>query len=278
MLIGAMNHPGRDVFLEIASIAELGLDFVDLTLEPPAAATWKIDPDGIGAALATANLGVVGHTAYYLAIGSPFEGVRQAAVMELKEAIQAFARIGAKWMNIHPDGHSPFHPPGFATQRNLKSLRELAPVAEQHGIGLMIENIPGPFNSAAQLGQILEPMPELGLHLDIGHCNLMVRENTAAEIIDRFKERIRHVHLHDNRGGSADLHLPLGAGTLDYPRYVGLLKKAGYDGTIALEVFTGINDDVVASARILHELWDSTNPRLFPRPQAKKDNLTPAAS
>ncbi len=49
-------------------------------------------------------------------------------------------------------------------------------------MGLMIENLPGDFNDAHQLGELLEAMPELGLHLDIGH---------------------------------ADLHMPLGTGTVD---------------------------------------------------------------
>ena len=47
MLIGAMNHPAEDVVREIKWMAELGLDFVDLTLEPPAAASWRVDTKAI---------------------------------------------------------------------------------------------------------------------------------------------------------------------------------------------------------------------------------------
>jgi hypothetical protein len=36
----------------------------------------------------------------------------------------------------------------------------------------MLENLPGDFNTAAQMGELLDPLPELGLHLDIGHANL----------------------------------------------------------------------------------------------------------
>ena len=35
MLIGAMNHPREDVLEEIRWMAEMGLEFVDLTFEPP---------------------------------------------------------------------------------------------------------------------------------------------------------------------------------------------------------------------------------------------------
>jgi len=61
MQIGAMNHPQRDVLDELRWMAEMKLDFVDLTLEPPAAAAWRVDPDAIQRALKELGLGVVGH-------------------------------------------------------------------------------------------------------------------------------------------------------------------------------------------------------------------------
>ena len=63
MLIGAMNHPAAPVVEEIEAIAAMGLDFIDLTLEPPVAASWRIDPHEIRAALERHKLPVVGHTA-----------------------------------------------------------------------------------------------------------------------------------------------------------------------------------------------------------------------
>ena len=86
--------------------------------------------------------------------------------------------------------------------------------------------------------ELLDPLPALGLHLDIGHANLEVEQNTAIAILATHGRRLRHVHLHDNKGGWADLHLPLGVGTMDVAKYVTALKRSGYDGTITLEVFT----------------------------------------
>ena len=42
-----MNHPRRDVLKEIEWMAGLGLGFIDLTLEPPVAASWKVDAKAI---------------------------------------------------------------------------------------------------------------------------------------------------------------------------------------------------------------------------------------
>ena len=261
MLIGAMNHPGADPIEEMRWMAELGLEFIDLTLEPPGAATWRIDPNRIREALQVFNLQVVGHTAYYLPVASPFERVRVAAVAELKLCLEAFARIGSKWMNIHPDRHAPMHDRAFYIDRNIASLGELIQHGKALGVGIMIENLPGEFNNVEQLGELLEALPELGLHLDVGHANLMVPYNTTEDILARYGNRLRHVHLHDNKGGGADLHLPLGVGTVDVPRAVRALQRCGFDGTITLEVFTPDRRHLTYSRDVLRRIWDEFAPK-----------------
>jgi sugar phosphate isomerase/epimerase len=255
MQIGTMNHPGHELLQEIREIVAMGMEFIDLTLEPPLARAESLDVPAVTAALKAAGLGIVGHTAFYLPLCSPFESLRRAAVEELKCCLQVFARLGAKWMNLHPDRQAPLHERRFIIKRNLQSLQELLPVARDLGVGLMIENLPGSFNSARQLAEILDPLPELGLHLDIGHANLRTEHNTTDEILAAYGTRLRHVHLHDNKGGSSDLHLPLGAGNLDTAHYVRSLKACGYDGTITLEVFSPDRRYLAYSGEVLKKLW-----------------------
>src|SRR4051812_11031466 len=181
-----MNHPGRDVLQEIEWMAGMGLEFVDLTLEPPRAASWKVDRDAIRGALERHRLGVVGHTAFYLPIASGIEEIRQASLSELRRCVDAFAAIGARWMNVHPDRHAPMHNREFFVRKNLETLGELLPYAAKHGVGLMIENLPGDFNNAQDMGELLDPLPELGLHLDIGHANLLVNRSTVEELLDAY--------------------------------------------------------------------------------------------
>jgi sugar phosphate isomerase/epimerase len=256
MLIGSMNHPGRDVLSEIEWMAEMNLDFIDLTLEPPMASVDKIDLRAVRAALDDHGLQVVGHTAYYLPLCSPFENIRRACVEELKRCIAAFASLGASWMNLHPDRIAPMHDRKFIIEKNLQSLRELFVEAQKFGIGLMIENLPGTFNTVMQLSQLMDPLPELGLHLDIGHANLMTDRNTTSDLLTAYGSRLRHVHLHDNKGGEADLHLPLGAGTIEVAHYIHMLQALGYDGTITLEVFTPDRHFLEYSRDKLRTIWD----------------------
>lgn len=258
MKIGAMNHPCRNPADEIRRFASLGLDFIDLTLEPPGAGWWQCDVQAVKEALEETGMGIVGHTAYYLPIAHPFEEVRRAAVEALCRGIGVFAELGAKVMNIHPDAHAPMHDRAFIIGQNLKSLAEVMQAAQGTGVRVMVENLPRNFNTAEQLAELLDPLPELGLHLDIGHTELMLKSSSADEIIARFGARLLHAHLHDNKGGDADLHLPLGAGTIDIARHVAALKAAGYDGTITLEVFTPDHHFLQYSAGRLRAMWSET--------------------
>jgi sugar phosphate isomerase/epimerase len=255
MQIGAMNHPAQDVIEEIEWIAAMGFQFIDLTLEPPMAASWRVNPVAIRSALKTNGLAIVGHTAFYLPIASGIEEIRRAALVELRRCVELFAELGVTWMNVHPDRHAPMHDRQFFIDKNRETLGELLPFARSHGIGVMVENLPGDFNNAQQLGELLDPLPELGLHLDFGHANLLVAQSTGEELLAAYGNRLRHVHLHDNKGGSADLHLPLGTGTVDVRQTVRLLQRHGYDGTITLEVFTPDRHHLSYSKALLERTW-----------------------
>lgn len=256
MLIGAMNHPAHNVFDEITWMAGMGMEFIDLTLEPPGTASWEVDGPAIRQALQERGMQVVGHTAWYIPLASSIPEVRRGAVEELCRCLDVFSQVGARWMNVHPDRHTPWHDRRFYIEKNLESLRTLIDYGRKRDVSVMIENLPGDFNSAPQLGELLDPLPELGLHLDIGHANLQVPHNTTFEILDRFGSRLRHVHLHDNKGGHADLHLPLGTGTVEVSEAIKALKRCGYDSTITLEVFSPERDYLAYSRDALRAIWD----------------------
>lgn len=251
-----MNFPGADPVREIEWMAAMGLEFIDLTLEPPKAASWSADTKRIRDAIRSHKLDVVGHTAFYLPLASAMDELRRAAINELCRCLEKFSEIGARWMNVHPDRFTPMHDRSYFIRRDIEALHELIEAGKRAGVGVMIENLPGDFNNAAQLGELLDPLPELGLHLDIGHANLIVPYNTTEEIMSAYGSRLRHVHLHDNKGGHADLHLPLGTGTVPLESSLRALKKAGYDGTITLEVFTPDRFYLSYSRDVLRRTWD----------------------
>ena len=253
MRLGLMNNPARDPLKEIARAAELGFDFLDLTLEPPACRATELDAGRIGTALARHGLGVVGHTAYYLTFGSAFDAVRAGAIAEAMHCLNFFAEVGADRMNLHLDCRVPGYGPDYTNMRNIGAIEELSAVASEKKIRLMVENVEG--DSATSLAPIFDAVP-VGLHLDIGHANIATtgRKSHTADLLTHYADRLMHVHLSDNKGKSDD-HLAIGAGTIDWKRELRLLKASGYDDTITLEIFYGDGELIRYSANKVRELW-----------------------
>jgi sugar phosphate isomerase/epimerase len=100
MKIGAMNHPARNPFEEIDWFGRQGFDFVDFTLEPPAADPDQIDIGTVRAALDRYGLGVVAHTTWSIPLDAPCGSVRDFFLVGFRRALQAAHQIGATVMNV----------------------------------------------------------------------------------------------------------------------------------------------------------------------------------
>jgi len=251
-----MNNPAVSLRREIEYTAEKGFDFIEITLEPPAAGVEKVNAPEVRRQLDDLGLEAVGHTAYYLQIASPFERVRLAAVDEFKRCLDVLADLHIPTMTVHPD-YGILN--GFEVKdilaRNTESLAALVAHGKQVGVAVLLENLDRHLGSAENLKQIFDPLPDLGLTLDVAHANLWMPQNQTPELLECLAARLRHVHFSDNNGGRDDLHLPLGAGKILFKPLVRGLKAVGYDGTITLEVFSRERDYLLLSREKLREWW-----------------------
>lgn len=127
------------------------------------------------------------------------------------------------------------------TQGGLKSvievLKELAPVAEDRGLLVVLEN---------HANNVLERMedydeifaaidsPNVGMCLDTGHFEGV--DVDLLEVVDRFHERILHVDLKDcrERGKGHDT-VVFGEGVTDFDAFLGHLVGKGYQGYLVVE-------------------------------------------
>jgi len=251
-----MNNPQADLLAEIAWAHEYGFEFLDMTLEPSAAHPKQVKVKKIREALRDKNLNIIGHTAYYLPLASPLESLRKAAWKEMGWALEVLAELGASKVTVHPDKSIPFALGSKGVlKKNLESLEKIEEMAKPLGLQMLVENMDRTFNTVEQVQEALTRLPELGFHLDVGHANLNVERNRTEEFLKSFRDRLVHVHLSDNFGKSEDLHLPLGAGTINWHKIIGLLKKSGYDGTITLEVFSPDRRYLLFSRDKLREIW-----------------------
>ncbi|HEX2050469.1 MAG TPA: sugar phosphate isomerase/epimerase family protein [Actinomycetota bacterium] len=256
MLVGAMNFPRRSVLKEIHRIADDGFDFVDLSLEPPAA--WLPDGKEVGRLLGDLGLSAVGHTAYYLPLASAFPELRVVARDLFRRALDTFADAGVELVNVHPDQRVSMHGIEQVRARNAEAIAGLVHDAAARGITIMVENLDRLFSDVDDLGAIFDAVPDARFHLDVGHANLRLGRgdrNRTPRLLAAFGDRLAHVHVSDNNGGAEDLHLPLGAGTIDWRAAVRALRDAGYDGTVTLEVFSREREHLRTSRRLWLRWW-----------------------
>jgi sugar phosphate isomerase/epimerase len=248
--LGFPSHPRNRVADEIQWIAEHGFQFVDFFLEPENDES-RIDAHEIKSHLADSGLGVVGHTAWYLPIGSPMEALRKSAVDIISRQFETFSAIGCRKVTVHANWPPGLFKPEEGIAFQVESLRNLSDAAASFGIHILYEPITTLNDNRENIEKILDLAPHIEFHADIGHLNLHGRN--PQEYILAFKDRLGHVHIHDNNGIS-DLHLPLGVGNIDWDCLIGVLKKV-YDGTITLEIFCKDRDYVLMSKEKLEKKW-----------------------
>ncbi|HUN55449.1 MAG TPA: sugar phosphate isomerase/epimerase [Smithella sp.] len=118
----------------------------------------------------------------------------------------------------------------------IELLSRIVAYGADFGITVCIENLTERSDSFTQA---FEAIPGLRMTLDIGHAQLLARQNTSFGFIEDCFPKIAHVHVHDNFGGTNvkdDLHLALGEGSVDYKAIIQSLVNKGYDSTITMEV------------------------------------------
>jgi sugar phosphate isomerase/epimerase len=214
------------------------------------------DANGTGYAVHAPMLGVD--------LGALLPGLHRAAVAECRRALRFAAAIGADVVTIHPA----FAPPTASARRHAdriienerRSLVALVAAARADGLTLALENMPriGAFREgSADLSDILRtldavPDPCFGATLDVGHSHQAGLDPCQAVVA--LGGRLRQVHASDN-DGTADDHLPIGQGTVDWPAFAGAVVARGYAGAVVIEPNPGWTEaEMRRSVAVLDDL------------------------
>jgi sugar phosphate isomerase/epimerase len=129
-------------------------------------------------------------------------------------------------------------------------LRELAAVAEQHGVTLSLETHPDLAENAAIARQTIEGVghPRLGWNLDTANLYYYNHGVSAVEECRKGLDLIRSVHLKDTNGGFKTWNFPaLGDGVVDFAGVFGLLNERGFSGPFTFEL-EGIEGESLTEA------------------------------
>jgi sugar phosphate isomerase/epimerase len=174
---------------------------------------------------------------------SPREYERLAGVELVKNRIHMAARLASDVVIIHVHRE-----PDAAEERVVfwshlrKSLDEIELYTRERGIRIALENLGGP--NYATIEQVLaQYSPDyIGICYDSGHGNYA---GGGLDFLDRVKDRLISIHLHDNDGSRDQHKLPF-SGTVDWARLAQLIAESAYTKCVNMEVAihnTGIEDE-----------------------------------
>ncbi len=246
MYFGARAHS----LDEIKFLAEAGFEFAEID--------WK-NPRLLSTQLAELEALQDKYSIIYLA-----HGPNERNPFDVDEIIEVMGPTVCQLLTLAPELGITLHTqhlwldPRFmsaeAITRKLNLLETWMKQAARAGVTLCIENLS---EHADHFAPAFRRLPELCMTLDLGHGEILSQPNAAFDFIARFPDRIRHIHLHDNHGGSEvkdDLHLPIGKGHIDFAAILRELRAAGYDDGFSFEVKL---EHVEQSRDTIHEMWNA---------------------
>jgi len=167
---------------------------------------------------------------------------------ELKECIKIAHLLGVKILVVHPVLTDPLIYGRFVEIEG--EIDDLISLGNKTGQMLCFENLPlevPKYNRPEEFDHIIK---EGGfLTLDAGHavtCGI-----NPITFIERFGDKIKHIHLQDGFKGKPDKHYAIGNGELDYMNFLKKLEEVNYRDIVMLELVS--EKDLIVSMNRLKE-------------------------
>jgi sugar phosphate isomerase/epimerase len=188
-------------------------------------------------------------------IASPSKPMLAASLKRLKRSMMFARELNAELWVLHPGqktGISPFYP-DFDWHQQLKSLSHLHEVAEEIGLRVAVENVPGRYGSLMKTTDDFARfynetgLTDVGIVLDIGHANV---ENQILPFLTQFQGRVVHLHLSDNMG-EVDEHLGIGYGKIDWQQFTTHLKNISFRGIVMIESVFNVPESLEKLGQLL---------------------------
>jgi len=160
------------------------------------------------------------------------ENLLKQYVRLLENRIKFCSVVGGDAVVIHPpSSENRSGPLSQRLRRSLYVLERVRPLCEDLGIVLALENC-YPIDEEALTFYFEEYPPEFtGFCFDSGHANF----NGNFDQLLKFGERLKALHLHDNKGERDD-HQPPFWGTIDWRRVIRWIKDNRYRKPINFEM------------------------------------------
>ena len=158
--------------------------------------------------------------------------------LDITASIKHVSWLGVPMIIVHPATHLEAKTEeGFARmmEYNIDFYRRLIPYAEEYGVKIAIENIPGAVTEAASgLLSLVDALKNDAFTIcyDVGHAH--IRGQGAADMIRALGNRIGCTHIHDN-DGVHDSHTRPFYGTIHWESVMQAVAEVGYEGNLNYE-------------------------------------------
>ena len=230
-----MNFPIRPVLEEIHAIGSLGLDYLELAMDNPEAhyIVLRQQRDAIHQALDHYGMSLICHLPTFIHTADLTKSIREASLAELLDV------------------------PELSRQYAIECLDAVARLEPKSDCRVCLENLFArltPFTTPDDFESVFKRWPHLAMTLDVGHAFIDGRGmDRIFEFLQRFGNRIDHIHISDNFGQRDD-HLAVGDGAIDFKALIGALQQIHYDDTMTLEIFTTDRTDLIRSRNALQKM------------------------
>ena len=215
---------------------------IDIELDTGANALASFDDEraaGIRRACERHRVHLGLHTASSVNVAEYAPCVGEAVDRYLEAYIEIAPRLGAEWVVVHAGYH-------FTSDREMRMragrerLERIVAHAEQHGALLLLENL-NKEPPAAEIHYLAHTIaewryyydaicsPALGLAFTVNHAHL-VPEGVAGFVDALDMTRVAEVRLADCWRNGDEVHLPPGAGDLDFADMFRRIEVKGFTG------------------------------------------------
>ena len=214
-----------------------GFDFVEFGLAEDADIPDGIDDDRLRAVCAELDVAFDVHLPFKQDVATPVPEINEGIVKHQRRLLAWAGDLGARKAVLHGTVRNPSDTalrPTFATQ-----LSAIVDAGRASGVEVVVENVGHQKRGLplTVLGDIAREV-DAPVCFDVGHAFMEGGNEGVERFLKRYGDLVSHLHVHDART-RGDTHIPVGAGEIEYDLVADFL--GGFDGTVAIEVFT---DDV----------------------------------
>jgi sugar phosphate isomerase/epimerase len=253
--------PKRSLSDVIKAVKSAGYTGIELNAETLPWAPAHITPDTpteeravLVGALNHAKLKVVAIGAHTPML-HPDESARRSAIDFVNGCSRLAVDMGTNYVHILSGPLAPGTARDDGWTWFVDAVAEIVEHAQTLNVVVGIEAIAGHlFHSADDYGRLASDLPGVAFMVNFDPSQIVVQGDSPYEIVDRFADRIAHVHMKDGSGRYPDFAFPpLGQGSIDFDKLVAQLRGCGYAGALSVEYEAQVFGYALSDRQILDE-------------------------